>query len=88
MTIFGPFCLLSMRRRKRARENECENASKSEKNKQEKILLLPSFLFPFFLLPDFGRRLGLDFALDKLAALGQGVEPERAGEAAELLGAK
>ena len=41
-----------------------------------------------FLLPDFRRRLGLDFALDELAALGLGAELERAGEAAELLGAE
>ena len=39
-------------------------------------------------LPDFRGRLGLDLALDEFPSLRQGVELERAGQAAELFRAE
>lgn len=49
---------------------ECVTNKGNEKKRNEKLLLL--------LLPDFRRGLGLDLALDELAALGLRVELERA----------
>ena len=60
-------------------------SKEGERKEQGQTRAIPPSLF---LLPDFHRRLGLDFTLDELAALGLGAELERAGEAAELLRAE